>query len=45
MNDKTVSVVIPCLNVASTIEAAVASARQQQQVEVQIICIDDNSTD
>ena len=48
MTDKNqlwVSVVIPCLNAEETISAAVESARQEQNIKLQIICIDDKSRD
>ena len=48
MNNKknlSVSVVIPCLNAEATIKAAIKSARQQQGIDLQIICVDDGSDD
>jgi glycosyltransferase involved in cell wall biosynthesis len=48
LNDKniqSVSVVIPCLNAQNTIEVAIESARRQLSIDVQIICVNDNSQD
>ena len=41
----TVSVVIPCFNAEKTLREAVASAQPQEGVTVQIIAVDDGSTD
>ena len=41
----TVSVVIPCYNYAHYLPQAVASALDQQDVQVQVIVVDDKSTD
>lgn len=40
-----VSVVIPCYNVAGYVEEAVASAMAQSHPPVEVICVDDGSTD
>lgn len=40
-----VSVIIPCFNAQTSISDAVASARRQQNVDLQIICVNDHSTD
>ena len=40
-----VSVIIPCFNAQASVSDAVASARRQQNVDLQIICVNDHSTD
>ncbi|WDE01638.1 glycosyltransferase family 2 protein [Thalassomonas actiniarum] len=40
-----VSVIIPCFNAQASISDAVASATRQQNVDLQIICVNDHSTD
>lgn len=40
-----VSVVVPCFNVADVVERAVRSALDQSLPPVQVICVDDGSTD
>ncbi|WDE08041.1 glycosyltransferase family 2 protein [Thalassomonas viridans] len=40
-----VSVIIPCFNAQASISDAVASARRQQNVDLEIICINDHSSD
>jgi len=40
-----VSVVIPCYNMADTIGHAVASAANQRNIQVEVIVVDDGSTD
>ncbi|MEJ2418495.1 MAG: glycosyltransferase family 2 protein [Exilibacterium sp.] len=45
MTKRLVSVVIPCLNARATLEAAVASARDQSGVAVEVICVNDGSRD
>jgi glycosyltransferase involved in cell wall biosynthesis len=37
--------VIPCFNAAETLEAAIESVLQQQDIDVEIIIVDDGSTD
>lgn len=41
----TVSIIIPCFNVAATIERAVCSVRAQDYQPIELILIDDGSTD
>lgn len=45
MRTPTFSVIIPCYNVAGTIEETVASVSAQTQRDLEIICLDNNSTD
>lgn len=40
-----VSVVIPCYNVSAYIRKAAHSALSQEEVEVEVVCVDNNSTD
>ena len=40
-----VSVIIPCFNVERYVERAVKSALQQTHAELEVICVDDGSTD
>ena len=39
------SVIVPAFNAAEYIEAAIASATQQQGCELEVIVVDDRSTD
>ncbi|MCL1868504.1 MAG: glycosyltransferase [Paludibacter sp.] len=45
MNNKKVSVIIPCYNAEQYVEKAVLSIMQQTYANLEIICIDDCSTD
>lgn len=45
MNDPDVSFVVPARNAARTIEAAVSSALAQEGIAVEVIVVDDGSTD
>lgn len=45
MNQPLVSVIIPCYNAAGVVERAVASAFAQSHRPLEVICVDDGSTD
>lgn len=45
MNNELISIIIPCFNSADTIERAVLSAKNQTYSNIEIICIDDCSSD
>ena len=45
MRSNTISVIIPCYNSEKTIERAILSVKQQTYKKIEIICIDDGSTD
>ena len=45
MQNTSVSVVIPCYNQVSYVEAAIASAYDQSSPPVEVIVVDDGSTD
>ena len=45
MSDPTVSVVIPCYNAAPFVRDAVATASSQTHRPIEVICVDDGSTD
>lgn len=40
-----ISIVLPCYNVASYIERCLASIKEQDFDDYEVICIDDGSTD
>ena len=44
-NENLVSVIVPCFNCADTIEATIESVIRQSDCEIEIICVDDCSTD
>ncbi|MFM9942903.1 MAG: glycosyltransferase family 2 protein [Hyphomicrobiaceae bacterium] len=44
-NHPKVSVIVPCFNAAATIEATIASVRAQCEAAIEMIVIDDGSTD
>ena len=45
VDDSSISIVIPCFNAIAYLERAIDSLKQQEGVNVQIIVIDDGSTD